>query len=259
MEGIEIVDTNLDNVLKYGICGYKSIKQEGFSRKIDWLEKRFLEGIKIHTLYSDKDRTQGMIEYIPGEYCWRPVEASGYMFIHCIFVGFRREYKGKGYGSRLVDECLGDARKENMYGVAVVTRQGPFMAEKQVFMKKGFKVIDKASPDFELLVYKFDSNAPAPKFKGDWDKKLSQYNKGLVIFRSDQCPAVAKSVAEISETAEKLYSIKPNIIELKNFQEAQNSPCAFGTFCVIYNGQIVAEHPISNTRFKNIMNKIKSE
>jgi hypothetical protein len=47
-------------------------------------------------LYSDEDWTQGMIEHIPCEYCWRPVEASGYIFIHCIFVGFKRSYEGKG-------------------------------------------------------------------------------------------------------------------------------------------------------------------
>ncbi|MCK4802457.1 YoaP domain-containing protein, partial [bacterium] len=39
-------------------------------------------------------------------------------------------------------------------------------------------------------------------------------------------------------------------------QEAQNSPCPFGTFCIVYNGKVIAHHPVSNTRFVNIMNKI---
>ncbi len=77
-----------------------------------------------------------MIEYILGEYCWRPVEASGYVFIHCIFVGFKRAYKGKGYGSLLLDECLKDSKEENTYGVAVVTRKGTFMAGKDLFLKR---------------------------------------------------------------------------------------------------------------------------
>ena len=197
-----------------------------------------------------------MIEYIPGEYSWRPVEASRYMFIHCIFVGFERAYKGKGYGSLLVDECLKDARKENMHGVAVVTRKGPFMADKELFVKNGFEVVDKAPPDFELLVKKFDKNAPTPKFKGDWGKNLSQYGTGLTIIRADQCPYSVKNVKDIGETAEKAYAIKPNIIDLENCEEAQNSPCPFGTFCIIYNGEVIAYHPISKTRFTNIMNKI---
>jgi hypothetical protein len=256
MEKIKIIDTDADNILEYGVCGYKSIKRTGYPEKIEWLKKRFPEGLKIKTLYSDKNGTQGMIEYIPGEYCWRPVEARGHMFIHCIFVGFRRVYKGKGYGSLLVDECLKDAQKENMHGVAVLTRKGSFMAGKELFVKKGFEVVDTAPPDFELLVKKFNKNAPTPRFKGNWEKRLSQYGKGLTIIRADQCPYSVKNVKEISETAEKQYGLKPSIIDLKNCQEAQNSPCPFGTFCIVYNGKLIAPHPISNTRFINIMNKI---
>jgi len=252
---VEIIDTNADNIREYGICGYKNIRREGYSEKIEWLKDRFPEGMKIKTLYSDKDGTQGMIEYIPGEYGWRPVEASGHMFIHCIFVGFKRAYKGKGYGSLLVHECLEDASKENMHGVAVVTRKGPFMAGKELFAKNGFEVVDRAPPDFELLVKKFNRNAPTPKFKGDWEKKLSQYSKGLTIIRADQCPYSVKNVKQISETAEKAYDVKANIIDLRNCEEAQKSPCAFGTFCIIYNGKVIAAHPISDTRFTNIMNK----
>jgi len=256
MERIEIIDTNADNILDYGVCGYKNIKREGYPEKIKWLKDRFPEGMKIKTLYSARDGTQGMIEYIPGEYCWRPVEASGYMFIHCIFVGFKHAYKGKGYGSLLVDECLKDARNESMHGVAVIAREGSFMAGKELFVKNGFEVVDKASPDFELLVKKLNIKAASPKFKGDWERRLSQYGKGLTIIRADQCPYSVKNVREITETAGKVYNTKPNMIELKNCQEAQNSPCPFGTFCIVYNGKVVAEAPISNTRFKNIMNKI---
>ena len=256
MEGIEIIDTNAENIREYGICGYKDIKRAGYLEKTEWLKDRFPEGMKIKTLYSAKDGTQGMIEYIPGEYCWRPVEASGYMFIHCIFSGFKNIYKGKGYGSLLLNECLKDAKKENMHGVAVVTRKGPFMAGEELFVKNGFESMGTAPPDFKLLVKKFNKNAPAPKFKGDWEGRLSQYGKGLTIIRADQCPYTVKNVREISETAEKAYGIKPNIINLKNCEEAQNSPCAFGTFCIIHNGKVIAYHPISRGRFTNIMHKI---
>jgi len=253
---IEIIDTNAENILEYGVCGYKNIKREGYPEKIEWLNDRFSEGLKIKTLFSDKDGAQGMLEYIPGEYCWRPVEARGYIFIHCIFVGFKRAYKGKGYGSLLVDECLRDARRKNLRGVAVVTRKGSFMAGKELFLKKSFEIVDKAPPDFELLVMKFNKDAPTPKFRGDWEKRLSQYDKGLTVIRADQCPYTVKNVREISETAEKEYGIKPTIVEFRNCKEAQNSPCPFGTFCIVYDGEVVAEHPISNKRFINIMNKI---
>jgi len=257
MEGIEIIDTNSENILKYGVCGYKDIKRAGYPEKIDWLKDRYKEGLKIKILYSDNDGTQGMIEYIPGEYCWRPVKANGYMFIHCIFVGFKRAYKGKGYASLLLDECLKDAEEENMYGAAVVTRKGPFMASKEIFIKNGFKVVDTASPDFELLAKKFDNSAPTPKFKEDLEKRQSQYNEGITIIRADQCPYTVKNVKEISETAENVFGLKSNIVDLKNHKEAQNSPCAFGTFCILYNGKVIAYHPISKTRFTNIINNMK--
>jgi GNAT superfamily N-acetyltransferase len=252
---VKIIDTNADNILEYGVCGYKDIKRAGYPEKIEWLKDRYQEGLKIKTLYSDEDGTQGMLEYIPGECCWRPVEASRYMFIHCIFVGFKRAYKGKGYASLLLDECLKDAKKENMHGVAVVTRKGAFMVGKEFFVKNGFEVVDTAPPDFELLVKKFNTDAPTPKFKGDWEERLNQYGKGLTIIRADQCPYTVKNVKEICETAEKIYGITPKIINLKNYEEAQNSPCAFGTFCIIYNGKVIAYHPISNKRFSNIMKK----
>ena len=256
MGKIEIIDTNMDNMLEYGVCGYKSMKREGYPEKIAWLKKRFLEGMRIKTLYSHEDGTQGMIEYIPGEYCWRPVDAGGYMFIHCIFVGFKRAYKGKGYGSLLLDECLRDGRKENMHGVAVVTRKGAFMAGKELFVRKGFEVVDTAPPDFELLVKNFDRTAPTPRFKGNWEKRLSQYGNGLTIIRADQCPYTVKNVREIREAAEKLYGMKPSIVGLTSCKEAQRSPCAFGTFYMVYDGKVIAYHPISKTRFTNIMSKI---
>ena len=256
MGEIEIIDTNSDNILEYGVCGYKDLKRAGYSEKINWLKDRYNEGLKIKILKSKNDGTQGMIEYIPGEYGWRPVEAGGYMLIHCIFVGFKRAYKGQGYGSLMVDDCLREAEGDNRYGVVVVTRKGTWMAGKELFVKKGFDVVDTAPPDFELVVKRFDNNAPIPTFKGDWERKLSQYSQGLTILRADQCPAIEKSINDINKTAEEVYGLKPQIIDLTSCKDAQESPCAFGSFCIIFNGRLVAHNPISHTRFVNIMEKI---
>lgn len=257
MKDISIIDTTIDNISKYGVCGYKNIKKEGFPEKFEWLKKRFPEGLKIKTLYSDKDGTQGMIEYIPGKYCWRPVDASDYMFIHCIFVGFKKIYQNKGYASLLLKECENDAKKQKLNGVAVVTRKGSFMAGKEIFIRNGFEIVDSTKPDFELLAKKVNKNIPSPRFRNIGNKELKKYEKGLTIVRADQCPYSVKNVREIVETAKKDYNIRATIVNLSNHKEAQNSPCAFGTFCIIYDGNIVAEHPISKGRFVNIMNKLK--
>jgi hypothetical protein len=55
-----------------------------------------------------------MLEYLPGKLAHRPVNATGYMFIHCIFGGFKNEFKSKGYASGLIDECINDAKMQNM-------------------------------------------------------------------------------------------------------------------------------------------------
>ena len=258
MEKVKIIETTPDNILEYGVCGYKNINRPGYPEKIEWFQDRFREGLKIRTLIAEDDGAQGMMETIPGEYCWRPVEAKGYMFIHCLFVGFKRVYKGKGYASMLLDECENDAKKGHMLGVAVVTRKGSFMVGNDIFIKRDYKIVDEAPSDFELLIKKFDDKASPPQFRGGWAERRKQYCKGLTIIRAFQCPYTVKNVNEICESAEKEYGIQPRVITLQSYTEAQESPCPFGIFCMIYDGEIIAEHPISKARFKNIMNKLNS-
>jgi hypothetical protein len=132
------------------------------------------------------------------------------------------------------------------------------MAGSGIFMKHGFEVVDQAPSDFELLVRKFQKSYPTPKFKANWPERSSKYRGGLTVIRAHQCPYTVKNVKEITETAREKYGMRLNVVNLRNHEDAQESPCAFGTFCIVYDGKIIAEHPISNTRFMNIMNKIKA-
>ena len=138
-----------------------------------------------------------------------------------------------------------------MNGVAMVTRKGSFMANKNIFLKKGFVSTDRVKPDFELLVLKFEKTASDPKFK---TFSLDKYNNGLTIMRSAQCPYSLKNVDAILKTAKKL-KIKANLIVLRDSESAQHTPCPFGTFCIIHNNEVISHHPNSNTRFENIMAK----
>jgi hypothetical protein len=36
MVRIEVVDTNADNILEYGICGYSNVKRPGYLEKVEW-------------------------------------------------------------------------------------------------------------------------------------------------------------------------------------------------------------------------------
>lgn len=251
---IEIIDFTPSNIADYGVCGYKdAAKHLELRRKIDWFREFYLKGLRIKGLISKSGGYQGMLEYIPGQYAHRPVKVDGYLFIHCIWVGFKNEFKGKGYATLLLQNCIEEARSKNMLGVAVVTRKGSFMAKREIFIKNGFESVDKTEPDFELLAIKFDKKAADPAFR-----KISaeKYPQGLTIFRSAQCPYSVKNVDAILETAKKL-KLPTNLIELKDVESVQQAPCAFGTFCIVKDGKVISYHPISNTRFENIMRSEK--
>lgn len=254
---IKIIDLTPENIADYGVCGYKDVaKHKELRNKIEWFNEYYYKGLTIKVIFSEKGGYQGMLEYLPGKYAHRPVNTDGYMFIHCIFVGFKNEFKGKGYASVLIDECIDDAKNKGMLGVSVVTRKGAFMVHNEIFLKKGFEIVDNAKPDFELLALKFDTKAITPSFKSEVLDDFSGYKNGLTIIRSPQCPYTEKNVNAIIESAKEKFNLKANLIDLKDYKSAQKVPCAFGTFCIVFNGKIISHHPISNTRFENIMTKI---
>jgi len=91
----------------------------------------------------------GFIEYIPGEFAWRPVEARGCLFIHCLWaVG---QSRGKGFASALLEKCMANARRSNRDGVAMVVSDLGYMKWKRFLVKHGFDAVDVASPCHELM------------------------------------------------------------------------------------------------------------
>ncbi|MFC1683403.1 GNAT family N-acetyltransferase [Candidatus Zixiibacteriota bacterium] len=250
-----IIDATPETIGNYGICGYKNPKQPGYQQKLEWLRERFQEGMRIKVLYTEKDGAIGSIEYLPGRYAWRALQAPGYMVIHCLFI-LKKAYKGKGYGSLMIKACETDAREQRMYGVAAVASKSTWMAKKEIFLKNGYRLIEEAPPHYQLLVKRFDDDAPLPAFSGNWTEKLARYSKGLTILHSDQCPYVTKAIDEIPPVVREQYGIEPTIVELPDCRMAQDSPNPYGVFSIIWNGQLVADHPISKTRFQNIMNKL---
>jgi hypothetical protein len=252
MPEARIIEVNEKNVSEYGFFCVRNKRHPGYERKLRWLEKRFAEGLKIKLLFPPgEEKATGFIEYMPGERSWRPVDALGYMLIHCIFID-RRDSKGKGYGSALVQDCARDAALERMKGIAVVASEGTWMAGPEIFRRNGLEAVDEAPPHFTLLAKRFGRASP-PKFRGDWKKRLKNH-RGLTLVYSDQCPYSIKFLADIEEFAdEKGLSLKT--INLKSFEEAQDALCPNGTFTLIWDGRIVADHPISRSRFRNITRK----
>ncbi|MCK4580975.1 MAG: GNAT family N-acetyltransferase [Dehalococcoidia bacterium] len=235
----EIVTVDATNVAKHGFfCQKSKPKSAGYQRKLAWLKQRFSEGMKLK-LACENGKSVGFIEYVPGEFAWRAVRARDYMVIHCLWVVGRA--KGKGYGSRLVDDCLEDARRSQKQGVAVVTSNSNMLAGKELFLRHGFEVVDQAPPSFELLVKEF-GNAPPPAFPTDWRERQVRYGSGLTIIRSDQCPYVDDATNQALEWSRE-FGVEPRVIELKTSHEAQESaPSAFGVFNIVHDGELFAHH-----------------
>lgn len=256
-DGIKIIELTPKNIADYGVCGYKNVpKHRELRNKIEWFKAYYPKGLRIKALISEKGGYQGMLEYIPGKFAHRPVNADGYLFIHCLFVGFNREFKGKGYASAMVQECIDDARSKHMYGVTIVTRQGSFMVDQGLFLKMGFTIVDTAKPDFSLLALKFDEQVESPSFKTEALENRNDFMDGLTILRSPQCPYTEKNVHAILDSAEKKFNLETTLVDMPDASAVQGSPCAFGVFCMLYDGEVISHHPVSGRRFENIMNKI---
>jgi N-acetylglutamate synthase-like GNAT family acetyltransferase len=255
MKDYEIIDTNADNIGGCGFCGYKDAHNLGHQRKTEWLKKRYAEGLRFKVVRSRSFGDVGMIEYTLGNKAWRPVEAEGYLVIHCLMVN--RKHKGQGLGTLLLNRCLSDAKKRQCQGVAVVTSSDSFMAGKDFFIKAGFVSVE-SSPPYELLVKKLKSTAPDPRFIVQRERLLKRHKQGLTILAADQCPMVPKCVKDITETARTL-GLEPKVIRITSAKASRELPTPYGMFSILYDGKLIADRPVSGTRFWFMMRKMAEQ
>jgi hypothetical protein len=249
IDNISIIEVTKDNIDEYGIFCIKDKKSAGYKAKVDWYKKQIDTGLKIHIAYSD-NKQLGFIEYLPSEFAWRPVNADNFMFVQCIII-FAKDSREFGLGSLLLQICENDALKNNKYGVCAVSSDGVWIANKSIYEKNDFVVADKLER-FELMVKTFTDINKIPKFY-DWTLQQKQYSGWNLIY-SDQCPWHDKSAKDLKDAASD-YGIEMKIQKILSPEEAQNSPSGFGTFSLIYDGKLLADHYISRTRFENILKK----
>jgi len=236
---MKIIDVTAENVDETGFfCLMSRKKSDGYQRKLKWLKARFEEGLRIKML-DLSEGGRGFIEYIPGEYAWRPVEASGYLFIHCLWVVGKS--KGNGYAKLLVRECLADAKRCGAQGVAMVTSDGNWLVGKKLLLSRGFKSVDLAPPGYELLATDFGP-APPPLFPTDWDRRAARFGKGLTVVRTDQCPYLDDAVNTALETGRD-RGIPTNVVELTSAQDIrERSPSPYGVFTIVLDGEVLSHY-----------------
>lgn len=242
MNRIDVIDINPENISDYGIfCVFQEEYCSGIKKKIEWFKKCYKQGLRMKMVQDDEKELAGFIEYVPGEYAWRTVNAKGYTFIHCLQI--RRGKVGSGYGSLLLNKCLEETKDTN--GAAIVTSSKPYVNDKRFFQKQGFKKTATAPPYFELLVRQF-KEAPLPSFINGWEERAAKYKDDLTVIYSDQCAVIDSSLSTIKEVARE-FNIPVVSYKINNHKEAQLAPSPYGVFNVIYNGKFLT-HEIVNKR-----------
>jgi len=241
---ITLAESDLGKVQMF--CGHSPTYRKGYEAKIEWMRERLREGMR-YTLLQVGGHNAGMIEYVPGEYAWRGVDAAGYLFIHCFWVIGRN--RGHGYGRKLLETCLEDAIGKK--GVAVVVSKAHWLPTPKLFLKNGFELADHADPVFDMLVKRFDPATPPPRFK----RNASQIPPGLTLYHSDQCP-YTQNVPDIVRKVGEQLKLPVNIIRVDDAVAAQESPCPYGMLGYFYDGKLLTYHPSGTEKLLELLHPL---
>jgi L-amino acid N-acyltransferase YncA len=251
MPALEIVDVTESNVDKLGFfCAMSKPGLKGYQDKLAWLKARFREGLKIKLIARGG---RGFIEYMPGEFAWRAIDAPRYMVVHCLWVVGKS--KQRGCGAALLDACVRDARSQKMRGVAAVTARGRLgLVDTDFFAHHGFRVVDAAPPGLDLVALRFGQSAD-PKFLGGWSEKLQALKPGLTVFSSPQCPYTHEGTEQIVALARSM-NIPARSVRLKQLEELRRrAPSAYGSFDMACGGKVVANlfHHMTAERLRRLL------
>ena len=251
---INIIDVTVDNVDEIGIYCIKNKKSSGYQKKVKWFKNKLNDGLRIKIAVDMPGKQLGFIEYIPSESAWRPVNAQNYYFIQCIGI-FVKDAKNKRIGRSLVKQCEEEAIRNKRSGICTMTSDGTWIASRTLFEKIGFSIADRLDR-FELMYKALDNRAPIPKFN-KWNERQAEY-QGWNLIYSDQCPMHEKSIIDVMQCATE-NKITLNVIKLTTPGDAQKAPSGFGTYALIKDGRLLADHCISRTRFENILKQEKKK
>lgn len=258
---VEPVSVHIGNVDETSFfCLQSRSASPGYLRKRAWLEQRFVEGLKIQMLGRRNQKRwtgqRGLIEYIPGEYAWRAIDAAGYLVIHCLWVV--GQSRGTGGGRKLLDLCLADARAGGFAGVAAVAAENGFTAGRRFYEHAGFSVVAESDPRMSLMVYPLDVNAAPPTLSAGARRGPAGYPDGLTVFRSDQCPYIEDASATIVAEAE-AHGIDPiTIVELDSAHAVrEKSPTPYGVFASVLDGELLSYRYLTPKEFATAVDRVR--
>ena len=230
MEYIRVTKENMD---RERVCCALLDGKDGRERSNkEWLANRFDDGL---VLLKSVQREKSLIEYIPAENAWNPIEADGYMFIGCLWAS--GVIKARSYSNDLLDACIADSKRCGKKGLCVLScaKKKPFLVDPKFIEHKGFTVADEADNGVQLWCLPFSKYAEKPRFKA-CAKHPSVEEKGYVLYYTSQCPFNANYVSAVERMA-KVHDIAFKAIRLDSKVDAQNAPTPVTTHALFYDGQ----------------------
>jgi len=251
MKNWKVVELTSENFGKYPLGCIKSPKHVGYKGKTPWFHEMREKGLIMLILLDKEEKPQGFLEMMPGPHTWRAVEAESFMVIHCLWV-ISKKLQGQGAGSFMLKEAE-QRVKEDYAGIAVVTSDTSFIASSEIFEKEGYVKSDQKGV-YDLYYKLVDPKSADSLEKPTFNQIQPQGYKGLNMLYALQCPMEIKWKEDI-EAYCKENKIDIHMKCIDSSQEAQKNPNPLGTFALIYNDEIIEDHPVSLGRFKNIVKK----
>lgn len=249
-----LINLNIENIDKEHICCAISDKKckKSYELKKDWLKKEFDKGYVFKRIDA---RAKVFIEYGPAETGWVPITAPNYFLINCFWVS--GQYKGKGYGKKLLQELIDDAKAQNKDGLVTVAgiKKFHFMSDGKWLLSQGFEIVEKLDSGFALFVLKFNQKAPDPKFNSSAKHGKPLSDKGIVVYYSNRCPFAEFHVRESLTESLNKRNLPFKVIKFENFEDAQFSPTPATIFSLFYDGRFITTDlsVCMDSRFDKIM------
>ena len=246
----EFITLTLENLADEHLCCIIRSKKPhpGVEAKRQWLAERIKEG---HVFRKLREKATVFIEYAPLETAWVPVTGKNFDYIYCLWAA--GDHKGKGYGKRLMEYCLADAREKGRSGVCMLgaKKQKSWLSDQSFAKKYGFEVVDTTADGYELLALSFDGTVPSFVQNA---KKQAIDSQELTIYYDLQCPFIRQNIEKLQAYCE-ANAVPVSLIQVDTLQKAKELPCVFNNYAVFYKGGFQTVNLVDAAYIERILKK----
>ena len=240
-----------ENLAAESLCCIVRMKKAhpGIEAKRAWLAERIPEG---HVFLKLRGDGCAFIEYAPLETAWVPIVGEKYDYLYCLWV--QGAPKGHGYGRRLMEACIADAKARGRSGVCMLgsQKQKAWLSDQRFAEKFGFRAADTAG-EYTLLALSFDGTLP--RFTPG-AKAQTIENRELTVYYDDQCPFIFQRVEKLKEfCAQK--GLPARFIHVESAEQAKALPCVFNNWAVFCDGKFATVNQIGGAEVERFMKRAK--